>query len=153
MSNEPDPKLRLLAPDLTRTFPRSPRETLGGYVMAARVLDKCRALLNGTSGEYKYVCFMNKIFFEFSGLDSDEFKAFVATGAADEEVAAWIAAHARPRERIEVVRWNNAMRERRLSELPAEVQLFMEDYIPKVVPPNRLVRCWFDVYDLEEQRI
>jgi hypothetical protein len=36
-------KLKLLAKDLTRTFPRSPRETLGGCVIAGRMLEKCRA--------------------------------------------------------------------------------------------------------------
>lgn len=40
----PNEKLTLLAPDLTRDFPRSPRETLAGYVVAARTLDKCRAV-------------------------------------------------------------------------------------------------------------
>ena len=45
-------KLRLLAKDLTRDYPRSPRDTLGGYVVAARTLDKCRAVLAGTAGEY-----------------------------------------------------------------------------------------------------
>jgi hypothetical protein len=29
----------------------------------------------------------------------------------------------------------------------------MEDYIPKFVPRNRPVHVFFDVYDLEEQRI
>ena len=38
-----------LAKDLTKDFPRSPREVLyGGYVIAARKLDKCRATLAGT---------------------------------------------------------------------------------------------------------
>ena len=35
MNNE---KLKLLAKDLTREYPRSPRETLAGYVIAARIL-------------------------------------------------------------------------------------------------------------------
>jgi hypothetical protein len=34
-----------------------------------------------------------------------------------------------------------------------EVQLKMEDYIPKFVPKNRPVYVWFDIYDLEEERI
>ena len=32
--------------DLNSEVPRSPRETLGGYVVAARTLDKCRAELS-----------------------------------------------------------------------------------------------------------
>ncbi|TLY29238.1 MAG: DUF5069 domain-containing protein, partial [Nitrospirae bacterium] len=40
-------KVKLLARDLRngKEFPRSPRETLGGYVLAARAVDKCRAVL------------------------------------------------------------------------------------------------------------
>jgi hypothetical protein len=36
-------KLQSLARDLRKTPPRSPRETLGGFVIAARMLDKARA--------------------------------------------------------------------------------------------------------------
>ena len=47
-------KLNLLASDLRISYPRSPRYLLGGYVIAARTLDKCRALLNATNGEYSF---------------------------------------------------------------------------------------------------
>jgi 50S ribosomal subunit-associated GTPase HflX len=42
-------KVKLLARDLRneKEFPRSPRETLAGYVLAAHALDKCRADLVG----------------------------------------------------------------------------------------------------------
>jgi len=42
------------APNLTQRPPRSPRVRLGGYVVLARILDKGRAELAGTAGEYKY---------------------------------------------------------------------------------------------------
>lgn len=146
-------KLKLLARDLTRDYPRSPRETLAGYVIAARTLDKCRALLNGTLGEYHFDCPLDRRFFDFAGVDAKQFKKIVASGATDAEVAKWITKKARPRPRIEIIKWNNRMRELRLSELPDENQTFMEDYIPKFVPKNRPVYYWFDVYDLEEERI
>lgn len=145
--------LAQLAPDLTRTFPRSPRETLGGYVVVGRTLDKCRAVLAGTDGGYLYNCGLDQQFFAFAGIDQAEFREFVATGATDEEVAAWIGRHARPRERAEIVRWNNQMRDRRLSELPDEVQLYLEDYLPTILKPGQVVRVWFDVYDFEEGRL
>ena len=44
-------KVNKLAEDLSKGFPRSPRETLAGYVIAARTLDKCRATLVGTPGD------------------------------------------------------------------------------------------------------
>jgi hypothetical protein len=43
-------------------------------------------------------------------------------------------------------------RDLRLSDLPSETQEYMEDYVAKVVPRNRVVYRWFDAYDLEEER-
>ena len=77
----------------------------------------------------------------------------VATGATDAEMAQWITQNATPRPPLEIIKWNNRMREMRLSELPEKAQEYMEEYIPKFVPRNRPVYCWFDVYDLEEERI
>jgi Domain of unknown function (DUF5069) len=45
-------RLQTLARDLRKTPPRSPREPLGGFVIAARMLDKARADLLGINGEY-----------------------------------------------------------------------------------------------------
>lgn len=146
-------KLRLLAPDLSKDFPRSPRQLLGGYVVAGRTLDKCRALLAGTLGEYKYDCPLDNFFFDFAGITAAAYKEIAATGAADDEIAAWLKANAQKRPTIEIIRWNNQMRDKRISQLPDELQEFLEGYIPQYLPRNRRVYCWFDVYDIEEQRI
>jgi hypothetical protein len=150
--NAPE-KLKLLAKDLTKEFPRSPRELLAGYVIAARAVDKCRAVLAGTGGEYHSGCPVDAMFLEFTSIGYDKFREFVATGATDAEIAAWIQQQAKPRPRAEIIQWNNELRAKRLSELPAGIQEYMEDYIPKFVPRNRPVYVFFDVYDLEEQRI
>lgn len=150
MSNE---KLKLLAKDLTKDFPRSPRETLAGYVIAARMLDKCRAVLAGTAAEYHFDCPLDNQFLGFTGINAEQFKTFVATGATDAEVATWIEQHSKIKERPEIVAWNNKLRATRPCDMPIELQQFLEDYIPKVVPKNRPVYVWFDVYDLEEGRI
>src|SRR5215471_10956219 len=148
-------KVKLLAPDLRdgKNYPRSPRETLAGYVLAARALDKCRAVLTGTQGEYHSNCPLDQRWLKFAGIDYDDFKSVVASGATDEEIAQWIAEHAKKRPRAEIVAWNNKERDLRLSDLPPELQEFMENYIQRYVPRNRVVYHWFDVYDLEEQRI
>ena len=146
-------KLKLLALDLTKTFPRSPREKLGGYVLAARCIDKCRAVINGTQGEYHFDCPLDRRFLGFAELNAEELKAFVATGATDDEIAKWIGEHSKKRPPVEIIQWNNQQRDTRLSDLPAPTQEFMEDYISKFVPRNRPVYHWFDVFDLEEERI
>jgi hypothetical protein len=40
-----------------------------------------------------------------------------------------------------------------LSDLSPELQEMMEDYIAASLPRNRVVYHWFDVYDLEEERL
>ena len=41
----------------------------------------------------------------------------------------------------------------RLSDLTPELQEYMEDYIQQYVLHHRVVYRWFDVYDLEEERL
>lgn len=148
-------KVKLLARDLRlgKNFPRSPRRKLGGYVLAARAVDKCRAVLAGCQGDYHSNCPLDQRWLKFAEIPYDDFKAFVASGATDDEVAGWIVEHARKRPQAEIIGWNNKERDLRLSDLPPELQEYMEDYISKYVPRNRVVYRWYDVYDLEEQRL
>lgn len=150
---ETNDQLKLIALDLTQSFPRSPRETLAGYVIAGRTLDKCRATAAGTAGEYHFDCPLDRQFLDFTGIDASAFKEFVATGTTDAEVADWITAHSKVSNREDIVQWNNKLRATRPCDMAMELQLFLEDYIPKVVRKNRPVYVWFDVYDIEEQRI
>jgi hypothetical protein len=148
-------QVKLLARDLRdgKEYPRSPRTTLAGYVLAARAVDKCRAVLAGTQGEYHSNCPLDQIWLKFAEIDYNAFRSFVATGATDDEIAAWIPKHAKQRPRVEIIAWNNKQRDQRLSELSAELQEYMEDYIAQYIPRNRIVYHWFDVYDLEEERL
>jgi len=148
-------KVKSLARDLRdgKEFPRSPRETLADYALAARVVDKCRAELVGWQGEYHANCGLDVHWLEFAGIDFDELRDIIATGATDDEIADWIRAHAKQKSREEVIVWSNRLRDTRLSELPVETQVFMEDYIKSVIPPGRVIYHWFDVYDIEEQRL
>jgi hypothetical protein len=148
-------KVKLLARDLRggKEFPRSPRATLGGYVLAARAVDKCRAVLVERQGEYHSNCPLDQRWLKFAEIDYDDFRSLIATGATDDEIAEWIGEHAKKRSRADIVAWNNKERDLRLSDLPPELQEFMENYIQRYVPRNRIVYHWFDVYDLEEQRM
>src|ERR1700751_3456273 len=82
-------KVKLLARDLRngKQFPRSPRQTLAGYVLAARAVDKCRAVLVGWEGEYHSNCPLDQRWLKFTEIDYDDFRAFGGTGATDDEIA------------------------------------------------------------------
>lgn len=147
-------RVRTLAKDLTKTYPRSPREMLGGYVIGARCADKCRAFLLGINGDYNYwPCSLAGMLFSFTGITPERFKDVVATGARDEELAVWIKAQSKVQDQQAIIQWNNKMRDLRLSEMTPQVQAYMEEYIPKYVPSHRPVYVYFDVYDLEEKRL
>jgi len=148
-------KMKLLTRDLRdgKEYPRSPRQKLAGYVLAARAVDKCRAVLAGQEGDYHSNCPLDKRWLKFAGIDYDVFRSFVATGATDAEIDSWIHENAKKRSRAEIIGWNNKERDMRLSDLPSETQEFMEEYIAKFVPHNRVIYHWFDVYDLEEGRL
>jgi hypothetical protein len=95
-----------LAPDLTKTSPRSPRSPLGAYkVVAARALDKCRAELAATSGSYHFNCPLDQAFFRFTQIDPERFKNFVATGASDQEVADWIEKESKIQDKARLAAW------------------------------------------------
>ncbi len=148
-------KVATLARDLTKDFPRSPRKTLAGYVLGYRMLDKCRAELAGTNGEYHYDCPLDNYLLGFAEVKAEDFKNFVATGADDAAVEAWFAEHAKSHTKLELAKWNNALRYRRLSEAEDRIQEYMEDYVPANIPEERhhLIKYFFDIYDVEEKRI
>jgi hypothetical protein len=147
-------KVKQLAKDLRSGFPRSPREKLGGYVIAARCVDKCRAFLLGINGDYNYwPCSLAGQWFTFSGITPDQLKDAVATGATDDDLAQWIVEHSTVKDGDEILKWNNRMRDMRLSDMTLQAQQYLEKYIPEFVPNHRPVYVWFDVYDLEEKRL
>ncbi len=144
-----------LALDLTQNYPRSTRALFAGYVIAGRVLDKCRAILNGTGGEYEFNCGLDRVFFEFAGLDAEEFSDFVGTGATDQEVIDWIHDKAKAHSPAEIASWNFTLKCRRISELPPDRQAWVQEYLLENVRPEiqEKVIFNFDLLDAEEGRL
>ena len=148
------PRLKELAPDLRQAPPRSPHDKLGGYVIAARCLDKCRAFLVGQNGEYNFhPCSLAAFLWEFTGISPDAFKDFVAAGASDDEVANWLRSNSKVKDAPAIIRWNNSLKDKRISELPDSYQEYLESYIPQFCPQPNKVRFFFDMYDAEEGRL
>jgi hypothetical protein len=146
--------VKKLAPDLTTGFPSSPHAMLAGYVLAKRCVDKGRAVLAGTAGDYHFNCPLDNIFLGFAGLKGTELNELLASGSDDKAVAKWIEEKATKRTKIEIIHWNNEWRYKRIGELPDQLQEFMEEYVPQNVPPAVIhhVRYFFDIFDAEEKR-
>ncbi len=62
--------------DLSKQAPHSPRQRAGGFVIASRAVDKCRAVLAGTPGEYYYDCPLDNMLFGFKGITGEQFKTW-----------------------------------------------------------------------------
>src|SRR5579864_1921639 len=94
------------AKDLTKEAPRSPRTRLGDYALVARMIDKGRASLNGTAGEYHYACPLDQMLFTYKGVQADDVKSLLASGASDEQVLAWFNQHGEPKNAEATKAWS-----------------------------------------------
>ena len=124
------------AKDLSKEPPRSPRQRIGGYSILARTIDKGRAVLNGTTGEYHYNCGLDQMLFGFKGLDHEEVKKLLATGASDDEVLDWVNSHGRPKSSAEIAEFSNSFEKIRPYDDPKLRQLFEETYRPLGLDPK-----------------
>ncbi len=91
--------------DLTKQPPRSPKIIIGGFAIIARTIDKCRATIAGTNGEYHFDCPLDNSLFGFKGITGIDFKAHVAEGHGDEEIADWVASRGAPKTTAEIAAW------------------------------------------------
>lgn len=96
------------AKNLTKEPPRSPYVRIAGFALLGRTIDKCRAFIAGTVGEYTFNCPVDREIFGFKGIDAAEFKAFAATGATDEEIGAWVHEHGVKKTDEEIKEWSDS---------------------------------------------
>lgn len=137
--------------DLRKDFPRSMRFKLGGYAHLARMIDKCRAVLAGTEGEYIYPCPMDERLMEFAGITSEQFTAAVKTNSTDDGVATWFKENATPHTPAEMEEWNQKLLTRGPSS-PESAARFKK-YLAAIDPSRTDITAWSDLQDLEEGRV
>jgi Domain of unknown function (DUF5069) len=139
--------------DLTTGIPRSPNDLLGGIAMLPRTIDKARAAIAGTIGEYIYgdKSGFDKTLLEFLGVSEADFLDAVRKSPDDAAVLAWVQTHGRKHSPAEIADFtakflndgdddeDRARFAVRRAELPAHVQ-------PKV-------KSWADILDAREGRI
>ncbi len=112
--------------DLSKDAPSSPRARVGGFVIAKRAIDKCRASLNGKLGEYNYNCPLDNELFAFKGINSEQFKAAVTTAKSYEEVGEWLQAHGTRKTSEQIKAWSDAVEADSLMNDPTKRAYFVE---------------------------
>lgn len=136
-------------PDLTKSPPRSARARLGGYVILPRILDKGRAAIAGTNGEYNYDCPSDKRFLEFAGVDAKALKAQLKAGKGDGAILEWIQKHAKhKRSEVEIMAWSAHCETRVPSDI--ESREFFHGAHAKLAPKREDIATWFDLLDLDD---
>ena len=134
--------------DLTKQFPRSVYDKLGGVVMLARATDKAKASAAGTTGEYNYNCGMDQAVFDFLGVDSVTYRDRVAN-ASDGEIERYARELTAKKSPAEIAAWNEEFLGRGPGPESEEYFVNLRD---AAAPGRTDVRTWADVLDLDERR-
>ena len=137
-------------PDLTKQPPRSPRVRLGGYVILARILDKGRAELAGTAGEYKYNSPMDRHWFRFTGITPEALKAELAKGSGDGEIPAWVQENAPHKRAAWEIQHGSAFHSERGPDGDVETLEFFTERVGGLSKTREDVKTWFDYLDLDD---
>jgi hypothetical protein len=141
--------VNLGAPDLTRHPPRSPRTRLGGFVHLPRLIDKARAVVAGTNGDYHYNCPIDQRFWAFTGVNPEAFFAEVKSGKSDSELLAYALAHCQPtRQPSEIAAWSQWFEQ--LTPTPPDTRAFFNDVHRKNAAHRHDIATWFDWLELDD---
>jgi hypothetical protein len=141
-----------------KTALRSPRETLGGYVLLPRLIDKVRLNARGLL-PHEYVknllgssaMTLDGWLLEFTGLDAEELKKAILSAESDEAVLDWVESHARPHSTAEKQEWAKKIETYRAD--PARVAYRKQVY-PDLTPRVDVAALnVFDLIDMDEGRI
>ena len=135
--------------DLTKRPPRSPRVRLGGLVILPRMLDKGRATIAGTNGEFHYDCPLDSYVKSFLDFDAEALKEQLAAGKGDGEVLEWILANSKnKRTAAEIAAWS-LHTEHTASGNP-KLRGFVNEGALEVGPNRTDIGTLFDYLDVDD---
>ena len=124
--------------------------TFGGYSLLPRMLDKGRATLAGTNGEYHFNCPLDQRFLSFTGIDPKKLLAELKKGKGDGQVLEWIQANAKhKRSPWEIQQWSDYM-DRRGPDSDAETLVFFAEYVARFTKTREDIKTWADVLELDD---
>jgi hypothetical protein len=113
--------------DLTKQAPHSPRERTGGFAIADRVTDKCRASIAGTLGDYHYDCPLDNVLFSFKGITGAQFKTAVQAAKNYQDIGTWLQANGTKKTPAEIKAWSDEMETGSMMNNPEKRAFFTEE--------------------------
>ena len=136
--------------DLSREFPRSPKQKIAGLVQLGRMIDKGRAYKEKKLADYIYPCPLDKIILNFLQIDSDKFAKMVVD-KNDDEISIWAEELTKSKSSREISFINKQILDRK-PDSQDRLQYFNE-IRDKIDPSRTDIITWVDLLDLEEGRI
>jgi hypothetical protein len=117
----------IIVKDLAKEPPASPRKRVAGFVIACRAVDKCRATLAGTAGEYHFDCPLDNLLFSFKGITGEQFKAAVQTAKSYEDVGVWLQLNGVKKTPAEIKAWSDEVEASSPMKNPERRGFFIEN--------------------------
>lgn len=137
--------------DLTKTYPRSPKDKMLGLVSLKRTIDKAKAHNEGHLGEYNYDCPHDKPLFEFLGTNGEEFARKVKELGSDEKIGEWVKQLLKNKTPEDIERFNES-RFHWYPEPASHSHEYFMNLRKQIAPERDDVVTWFDLLDLDEKR-
>jgi hypothetical protein len=135
------------AKDLTKEAPRSPKEILGGFAILGRTIDKCRATIAGTNGEYHFNCPLDQSLLNWKGISADDFKEYVGMDATDNEIVEWVTSHGNVKTDAEIEAWTKKVSEERYMGMPEKREWLLGELKRVGLPENATLHDYLEVDD------
>ena len=136
---------------------RSPRESLGGYILLPRLIDKVRLL---ASGQLPPVYAANVLgsgytldgrFLAFTGMNAEALRQAILSSQSDADVLAWVYAHAKPSTDLEKQAWAEQIDRYRPDAALTEYRTRMYPELAARVDVSSL--SVLDLIDMDEGRL
>jgi len=137
--------------NLTKNFPRSPYEKVGGYMMLGRTIDKAHATRQSLLGEYMYDCPLDKRLFDFLGISAGQLLKLAENSESDEGVVESLKTIQVERNTEEIEKFNDQISESGPND--DESRVYFERLRQKHVPDRPEISSWFDIIEAEEGRL
>ena len=136
--------------DLSRAFPRSPKQEMAGLVHLPRIIDKGRAYKENKLADYIFPCPLDKIILNFLKVDTEVF-ANMTRDKKDAEINDWAKEQTKSKSQSDLDFINKQILERRPD---SEDRLdYFNDLRNKIDPSRTDIDTWADLIDLEEGRL
>jgi len=135
--------------DLSKVFPRSPKQKIAGLVHLGRMIDKARAYKEKRLADYIYPCPLDNIILNFLCIEADTF-ANITVEKKEEEISNWVKELIKSKTPSDLVLINKIILEKK-PDSEDRLQYYNKTR-DKIDPSRSDVTTWVDLMDLEEGR-